>query len=114
MSLLLLAGVASADDTGDSAPMEVPAAEPAPAQKTLDDKVGDFLDGAGNVGGKAAAATVDVLVLRTMGVAATGVGFGFFVCSLPLTYSADGVREAWETFVTSPAEYTFQRPLGQF
>lgn len=58
--------------------------------------------------------TFDLLVLRTLGGAATGLGFIAFVAALPFTAATIGYEEPWEVFVLGPAEYTFVRPLGSF
>jgi hypothetical protein len=119
-SMQAFAGLAAADDMGDSAPTPVPQAEVVRAETpTLDDRVGSFLHNAGEGLEKAGAGAVDILFLRTMGTAATAVGFGFFVCSAPFFGMAiwtvpDGFRESWDIFVVAPVEYTFERPLGQF
>lgn len=56
----------------------------------------------------------DLVVLRTMGTVATGLGFAAFVVVLPFTVATIGYEEPWEVFVLGPAEYTFVRPLGSF
>jgi hypothetical protein len=56
---------------------------------------------------------VDLLVLRPLGMAATGVGFGYFLVAGPLAAPAGQFGEAWDFFVMSPYEFTFQRPLGE-
>jgi hypothetical protein len=56
----------------------------------------------------------DLLVLRTLGGAATGLGFLAFVAAFPFTAPTIGYEEPWEVFVLGPAEYTFVRPLGSF
>lgn len=56
---------------------------------------------------------VDLLVLRPLGMAATAVGFGFFLIAGPLAAPTGQFGEAWDTFVISPYEFTFQRPLGE-
>jgi len=64
--------------------------------------------------GKVGEATFDVAILRPFGVAATAVGFAFFVASLPLVTPNLEVDTSWEVFVLAPAEYTFTRPIGDF
>ena len=56
---------------------------------------------------------VDLLVLRPLGMAATAVGFGFFLIAGPLAAPAAQFGEAWDVFVMSPYEFTFQRRLGE-
>ena len=58
--------------------------------------------------------TVDALVVRPLGAVATVAGLAVFVVSSPFSALGGNIREAWESLVTSPAEFTFQRPLGQF
>lgn len=57
--------------------------------------------------------TFDALVLRPLGALGTAVGFGFFVCSLPLAGPTLQLDVAWDTFVGAPFEYTFERGLGE-
>jgi hypothetical protein len=72
------------------------------------------LDRVGAVLGKAGEATFEVAILRPVGVAATAVGFVFFVASLPFVSPNLEIKTSWETFVMAPAEYTFTRPIGDF
>jgi len=58
--------------------------------------------------------TFDVLVLRPLGAAASCVGFGAFVVSVPFVAPSSGLDTSWEIFVLGPVEYTFQRPVGIF
>ncbi len=60
------------------------------------------------------AVVVDLLVVRPLGVVATGVGLGLFVPAalLSLADYPDGVEEAWELFVTIPAKNVYERRLG--
>jgi hypothetical protein len=116
----LIAGVAQADGSGPDVPMPIPHEQAAPApEKTLDDKVGDVLENMGDSLGRFGAATVDILILRTMGTAATAVGFGFFVVTAPMWgpfmgTTPEGFSDSWDIFVIAPVEYTYVRPLGQF
>lgn len=61
----------------------------------------------------AEAMVVDAVVLRPLGLAATVLGAGVFVISLPFTLPSGSVGDAAEELVAKPARYTFQRPLGQ-
>ncbi len=58
----------------------------------------------------------DVVLLRPCGLVATLIGFGFFVPAAVVTAPGglDSIEEAWEIFVSVPAEWTFERPLGDF
>lgn len=65
---------------------------------------------AGEIGAK----TFDVVVLRTLGAVQTVVGAALFVVAGPLSAPGGGWNEAWDVFVGTPFEDTFQRPLGSF
>jgi hypothetical protein len=58
----------------------------------------------------------DAVILRPLGVAALLVGVGLFVPAglLSLADYPDTTKEAWELFVTVPAESLYRRPLGEF
>jgi hypothetical protein len=56
----------------------------------------------------------DAIVLRPMGFLGTTVGFAAFVASLPLAGPSLQIDKAWEQFVVEPADFTFQRELGDF
>jgi hypothetical protein len=60
------------------------------------------------------AKTLDVVVLRPLGAAATVAGFAFFLVSSPLTAASQRIGTSWDTFVLAPVDYTFERPLGDF
>jgi len=62
----------------------------------------------------AEAMSVDLIAARPLGLAATVLGTVVFVISLPFSALGGNSEEAWNTLVVSPAEYTFQRPLGDF
>jgi hypothetical protein len=64
--------------------------------------------------GEVGEATLDVVILRPFGAAATAVGFAFFVASLPLVAPNLEIDTSWEVFVMAPVEYTFTRPIGDF
>ena len=49
-----------------------------------------------------------------MSTAATLCGFAFFLVAAPLSLPTMSFDESWETFVTYPALYAFDRPLGRF
>jgi hypothetical protein len=54
----------------------------------------------------------DVVALRPLGIAATGVGVVFFVVSLPFSVITGSTGEAFGRLVADPATFTFARPLG--
>jgi hypothetical protein len=60
------------------------------------------------------AMVLDAVILRPMGFAVLPVGIAAFIPAALLTAPGgmDNVKEALELFVTAPAKYVFQRPLG--
>lgn len=62
------------------------------------------------------AAAFDALVLRPLGFAALPIGVAFFIPAALTTApnGMDSVQTALEFFITNPANYVFQRPLGEF
>ncbi len=62
----------------------------------------------------AAAMGVDVALVRPFSLAATAVGTGLFIVSLPFSLLGMNVGEAGNRLVVEPAKYTFVRPLGNF
>jgi hypothetical protein len=58
------------------------------------------------------AMVVDALLLRPLGIVATAVGAVVYVVSLPFSAAAGNSDEACQKLVKAPADYTFQRPLG--
>jgi len=61
----------------------------------------------------AAAMTVDLLVARPLGLAATVIGTVVFVASLPFSALAGNVGDPARKLVAEPAKFTFVRPLGE-
>ncbi|MES1924521.1 hypothetical protein [Salinisphaera sp. T31B1] len=62
----------------------------------------------------AAAMTVDLALVRPFSLAATAVGTGVFLVSLPFSLLGMNTGEAGNRLVVEPARYTFTRPLGDF
>ena len=60
------------------------------------------------------AAFGDVLLVRPLGTAATIGGFGIFAVASPFAAMADATDEVFDTLVKEPADYTFNRDLGDF
>ena len=60
------------------------------------------------------AAFGDVLLVRPLGTAATIGAFGVFAVASPFAAMADATDEVFDTLVKQPAEYTFDRDLGDF
>lgn len=54
----------------------------------------------------------DLVALRPLGLAATVIGAGVFVVSLPFTLIGGYVNEASQKLVVEPFLFTFDRPLG--
>ena len=55
----------------------------------------------------------DSLFLRPLGFAATVIGAGVFVVSLPFSALGRNVDEAAQKLIVEPAKFTFSRPLGE-
>jgi hypothetical protein len=62
----------------------------------------------------AGAMAIDILAVRPLGLAATLLGTGLFVVSLPFSALGGNVGEAADALVKTPAEFTFARPLGEY
>jgi hypothetical protein len=56
----------------------------------------------------------DLVLARPVGAVATVAGFVLFLVATPFSALGGNTRETWEGLVVSPANYTFQRPLGHF
>lgn len=69
-------------------------------------------DETSSTGDKGADMVIDLVVLRPLGLVATVVGTVGFVVSLPFTIPSGSVGETAHELVLRPAEYTFNRPLG--
>ena len=70
----------------------------------------------GQRAGRAGEVTVDAVVLRPLGVVATGIGAGFWLSTTPfMIFSGDDeFKTAGDVFVGERYRDTFERPLGQF
>jgi hypothetical protein len=55
----------------------------------------------------------DILLLRPLGFAATVIGAGVFVVSLPFSALGRNVDEAAQKLIVEPAKFTLSRPLGE-
>ena len=55
----------------------------------------------------------DLVVVRPLGVAATVIGVGLFVLSLPVDLITWNVKDPAKRLVGDPARYTFARDLGE-
>jgi hypothetical protein len=61
-----------------------------------------------------AAMAADAILARPLGIVSMVTGFGLFIVSSPFSALGGNIGEAWGTLVTSPAKFTFVRPLGDF
>ncbi|MDP9141913.1 MAG: hypothetical protein M3O62_14110 [Pseudomonadota bacterium] len=62
----------------------------------------------------AAAMTVDLLIVRPLGLVASVLGIGLFVVQLPFAVlSGDMPSDPANKLVVAPLAYTFTRPLGE-
>jgi hypothetical protein len=71
-------------------------------------------DGSGTVNNRPTvwAMGIDAGLVRPVGVAATVIGAGIFIVTLPFSLLGGNVKESAETLVGSPAKMTFWRCLG--
>jgi len=65
-------------------------------------------------GDKATDMVVDLVVARPLGLAATVIGTVLTVVGLPFTIPSGSVESSARELIVKPAEYTFNRPLGEF
>jgi hypothetical protein len=56
----------------------------------------------------------DVLLVRPVGTAVTIASFGIFAVASPFAAMADATDQVFDTLVQEPADYTFNRDLGEF
>lgn len=54
----------------------------------------------------------DFFFLRPLGIAATALGSGLFIATLPFSLPGGNAGEAAKKLVGEPAKFTFARPLG--
>ena len=60
------------------------------------------------------AQTLDVVLLRPMGVCAVLAGSAFFLVAAPFSAPSGNVGTSFDFLVRQPSGYTFERPLGDF
>lgn len=65
-------------------------------------------------GDKATDMVVDLVLVRPIGLAATVIGTVLTVVGLPFTIPGGSVGSSAQEWIVKPAEYTFNRPLGEF
>ena len=56
----------------------------------------------------------DMVILRPAGLIGTAAGTFIYIISLPFSYAGGNQKEALNSLVKKPADYTFKRPLGDF
>ncbi len=56
----------------------------------------------------------DVTVVRPVGFACMVAGTAAYIVALPFAAAAGSVKPVTRTLVTSPFEFTFKRPVGDF
>lgn len=72
-------------------------------------------DDAGTVSGdKGTDMLVDAVVLRPLGIASTVLGTVITLVTLPFTLPTGSAGDAARVMILEPAEYTFNRRLGDF
>ena len=71
-------------------------------------------DGSGTVSSRPSvwAMGIDAGLVRPVGIAATVIGVGLFVVTLPFSALGGNVEESAKTLVVAPAKMTFWRCLG--
>ena len=62
----------------------------------------------------APAVAFDVLLLRPLSAVATIAGVPLFVASLPFVAPAGAIMTSLDVLILTPADYTIDRPLGDF
>lgn len=65
-------------------------------------------------GDKATDMVVDLVVVRPLGLAAIAIGTLLTVAALPFTLPGGDAIDSAREMIGKPAEYTFNRPLGEF
>ena len=65
-------------------------------------------------GDKGTDMVVDAVVMRPLGLVGTILGAVVTVVTLPFTLPSGSADEAAQYMIVEPAEYTFNRPLGDF
>lgn len=57
---------------------------------------------------------VDAVIMRPLGLLGTVLGAAVTLVTLPFTLPGGNAGEAAQAMIVEPAEYTFNRPLGDF
>ena len=58
--------------------------------------------------------TVDLLMVRPVGIASVVLGSAVFVVALPFSLLGGNTGESAKKLIAEPAKFTFVRPLGDF
>ncbi len=58
--------------------------------------------------------TVDLLLVRPVGIASLVLGSAVFVAGLPFSLLGGNTGESAKKLIAEPAKFTFNRPLGDF
>lgn len=62
----------------------------------------------------AGAMTVDLLLVRPVGIVSLALGSAVFIVALPFSLLGGNTGEAAQKLIADPAKFTFNRPLGEF
>lgn len=62
----------------------------------------------------AGAMTVDLLLVRPVGIVSCVLGSAVFVVALPFSLLGGNTGESAKKLIVEPAKFTFNRPLGDF
>ena len=117
-ALLLLPLSVQADDIEPEPYVEeeVVEPEPEPEPEVEAEREAEMDTAAASHGPSVGSKIFDCVILRPFGLVTTIIGGAFFVpaAALASPSGADNIQTAWEHFVLTPVENTFQRPLGEF
>ena len=62
----------------------------------------------------AEAITLDVVLIRPVGILSLAAGTGIFVISSPFAIITGSTKTAAKKLVVEPYKFTFERPLGEY
>nr|MBC8359898.1 hypothetical protein [Candidatus Desulfatibia profunda] len=62
----------------------------------------------------AGAMTVDLLLIRPVGIVSLVLGSAVFIVALPFSALGGNTGKAAKKLIAEPAKFTFNRPLGEF
>ena len=58
--------------------------------------------------------TVDLLLVRPVGLVSLALGSAVFIVGLPFSILGGNTDESAQKLIAEPAKFTFKRPLGDF